>query len=400
VLVDGYFARQPILDRRGVLYAYEVLFRPGPVNKAHFVDGDAATAQVLANLFSDVEGSDPLGGHPAFVNVPRNLILRDVAHAFPNDRMTIEVLEDVEPDAEIVDALVRLRRSGYKVALDDYVADDRRRPLVPYVDLIKLDVMAIGSEALPRVVASVAPLGTTLLAEKVETRAEYERCLRLGIELFQGYYFAKPELVVGRRLDEGRVQLLRLLADLHRPDIEVGEVARAVESHPNLSFQVLRILNSVRMGLPRQVSSIREAVVMVGGRRLTELATLLVLAAHDHKPRELLSLGLVRGRMCENVAVAAGLDDPASYFTVGVFSVFDALTDTPMDRLLAGLPLAADVKLALIGRAGPKGLLLDAAIAYERGDWMVLDAGEHDASVLSGAYLGALDWSHELLGAL
>jgi EAL and modified HD-GYP domain-containing signal transduction protein len=400
VLIDTYFARQPILDRGRRVRGYEVLYRSTPSDRATFVDPVAATAQVLANTFSDVAIPDLLAGLPAYVNLPRELIVSRALMAFPPDRVAAEVLEDVTPDVEVMEALADLRGAGYRVALDDFAEGDPRRVLVPFVDIVKVDLAVIEPDNLAEVIRPLRSAGVTLLAEKVETPADFQRCAELGFALFQGYFFARPELVAGRRLDEGRSRLVGLLAELHRPDITLEEVARSVERHPDLSFQLLRLLNSAAMGLPRSVDSIREAVVLVGAKRVTELATVLVLAANDHKPRELLSLGLTRARMCETVAQSAGRADPGSYFTVGVFSVLDALTDRSMPEVVSALPLSSEVKSALIEHDGPKGELLEAAIAYERAAWEQLPDTGLDPRTLTTGYLGALEWSTKMLAAV
>ena len=178
---------------------------------------------------------------------------------------------------------------------------------------------------------------------------------------------------------------------------DLDEISDTVERHPEFALKLLRLLNSSAFGLSRTVESIREAVVMLGVRRVTELATVLALASAQQKPRELLSLGLVRAKMCSTVADRTGRPDPASYFTVGVLSILDALTDTPMRDLVSPLPLADDVKDALIERTGAKGNVLDAAVAYERAEWQRLDASDLEAAVLTESYLAALSWSQRVL---
>lgn len=400
MLVDTFFARQPIFDRNRTLWGYELLYRSGPVRTASVVDPVAATAHVLASAFSDTDEVDVAGGVPVFVNLPRQLIVSRGVLAFPPDRVAIEVLEDVLPDREVVEALADLKAAGYRIALDDYVADDPRRSLLPFVDIVKVDLAAVEPEALPSTVNALRPSGVALLAEKVEGPEMYATCHDLGFSMFQGFFFARPELVAGRRLDEGRSRLTELLAQLHRPDVDIDGVADSVERHPDFSHKLLRLLNSSVYGLPRVVESIREAVVLLGIRRVTELATVLALAANDQKPRELLALGLTRARMCASVADRIGRADPDSFFTVGVLSVLDALVDRPMAELVEPLPLAEDVKIALVDRNGPKGHVLDAAIAYERAEWDRLSGFDLDPSALTDSYLNALAWSHRLMAAV
>lgn len=398
MLVETYFARQPILDRRLKVRAYEVLYRSGPLaSQAAVMDGPAATASVLAGAFSHVELPDLLSGLPGFVNLPRELVVDRALLSFPPERVGAEILEDIQPDPEVLEALRELRGLGYRVALDDFTLADGRNKLLAHADIAKVDIQALEPAELSRTAAVLRSVGITMLAEKVETEAEFSRCAQLGFELFQGFFFARPELVAGRRLDEGRGRLLGLIAQLHDPRMSIAEVARAVEQHPNLAFQMLRVLNSAAIGLTRPVDSIREAVILLGLRRVTELASVLVLASHDHKPRELISMGLSRARMCELIAERTGADDPASFFTVGIFSVLDALTDSPMSEVVSTLPLAEDVAEALINRVGRKGIVLQAAVAYERAAWEFLPEFGLDARTLSLAYIEAIDWAGAML---
>lgn len=398
MLVDTYFARQPILDADRTVRAYEVLYRSGPhALAASHTDGREATAKVLAGAFADVELPDLLSGLPGFVNLPRDFLIDRSLLAFPPDRVGAEVLEDVEADEEVIDALVELRALGYQVALDDFRLGDGRNELLPYADIVKVDVLELDPVELERTARVLRSIDVTLLAEKVETTEDFERTHRFGFELFQGYFFARPELVAARRLDEGKGRLIALLAELHGPNLDIGRVGRAVESHPSLAYQMLRVLNSSAVGLPRRIESIREAVVMLGVRKVTELASVLVLAAQDHKPIELVSLGLTRARMCELMAMAMGRADASSFFTVGVFSVLDALADRPMADVVRMLPLTEDLVSALVDRRGIKGAVLESAIAYERADWEHMPDVGIDARSLSLAYLEAIDYSSSML---
>lgn len=398
MLVDTYFARQPILDAQRAVRAYEVLYRSGPhAVSAGNPDGNEATAEVLAGAFSDVELPDLLSGLPGFVNLPREFLIDRSLLAFPPDRVGAEILEDVTADPEVVNALSELRSLGYQIALDDFRLGDGRNELLPLADIVKVDVLAIDEAELEHTAQVLRAIDITMLAEKVETVADFERCRKLGFELFQGYFFARPELVAARRLDEGRGRLLSLLAELHSPMRNMERVGRAVESHPSLAYQLLRVLNSSALGLPRRIESIREAVVMLGLRKVTELASVLVLAAHDHKPVELVSLGLTRARMCELMAQNMGRSDASSFFTVGVFSVLDALADRPMQDIVKTLPLSDDTIEALVDRSGVKGQVLESAIAYERAEWERLPEVGIDARSLSLAYLEAIDWSSSML---
>ena len=399
LLVDTYLARQPILDRHHRVWGYEILHRAGPsALRAEVVDGATATAEVLAGAFAHVDLSDFLGGRRGMVNLPRKLVVERAVMALPPDRIGVEILEDVPADPEVIDSLKDLRANGYVVALDDFEVDAGRNALLAYADLVKIDVVDTEPDGLIRSAGMLRRMGVTMVAEKVENDADYRRCVDLGFELFQGYYFARPELVVGRRMDQGRSVLMAVLAELHRPEVELADVVRAIELHAPLAYQAMRVLNSAATGLSRPIDSIREAVVLLGIKRVRELASLLVLAAHDHKPPELVSMALTRARMCERIAISAGLRDPASFFTVGLFSLLDVLTDQPIWEVVAGLPLSDEVKSALVDGAGDRGRALRIAVAYERADWDWLDDTGLAPRDISRIYLEAIDWAGEMYG--
>lgn len=398
MLVETLFARQPIFDRSRRACGYELLYRSKPSYRS--VDGIGATAQVLANAFADIDSPDLLGGLPAFVNLPRDMIVARSIIGFPPHRVVVEVLEDVEADTEVVAALTELRSIGYRIALDDFVPNDHRRPLVPLADIVKVDLVATPAVRLADVATSLRSSGVTLLAEKVETPEDHQRCFDMGFSMFQGFFFARPELISGRRVDEGRQRLASLLGELHRDGVSMQQVAESVERHPDFAHQLLRLLNSAAVGLAREVDSIRQAVVMTGLRRVTEFATVLALASNEQKPQELLTLALTRAKMCAGLASRMGRADSDSFFTVGVLSVLDALTDHPLEDLVASLPLSEDVKSALVDRLGLKGRLLDAAIAYERAEWDRLDQLDLDPVALSEGYVEALTWSSSMASAV
>jgi len=398
MIIDSYFARQPIFDRERRVQAYEILYRSSPTARtAEILDGVEATADVLAGAFGHAAPADLLAGLRGYVNVPRSMVVDRTLHAFAPDRLAIEVLEDVTADAEVLAALVDLRSAGFSIALDDFTPAPSRMRLLRHADVVKVDVRAVPHRELERIVALVSRYDVVMLAEKVESVDEFSRCVGLGFELFQGYFFARPEAMASHRLDAGRGRLVELLVELHSKDPDIDDVVGCVESHPELAFQILRVLNSSASGLPRAVESIREGVVLLGTRRLTELASLLVLAAHDHKPAELVTVALARARMCELIAIGLSSDDPSSYFTVGVFSVLDALADRPMEEVVEALPLGPEVRRALLDRRGPKGDVLAAVVAYEAGDWDRVSSLGVDASTLASLYVESLDWAGSMV---
>ncbi len=361
-------ARQPIFDRQRAVCAYELLYRGAGAEHAEFRDGDRATASVVTGSFLDI-GIDRIAeGRPAFINATREFLVSRAAMALPAERVVLEVLEDVQVDDVLVAAVAELAAAGFRIALDDFVFEERWRPLLALAHVVKIDVLALGLEGVREHVALLTGHGVELLAEKVETEAQYEALHALGFHYFQGYFFAKPNVMSGTRAPVNRNMALTLLAELQDRDADMERIADLVAREPGLSYRLLRFINSAALALPVQVTSIQRAVVMMGLAAVKRVISMLVLASREDKPTELTRMTLVRARMSEQLCAAGG-GDAATGFTVGLFSTLDAFMDRPLPELLAELPLSRDVTAALMEGEGAAGEALQCALAYERGHW-------------------------------
>jgi len=297
----------------------------------------------------------------------------------------------------LLDQLQELRAAGYTLALDQFNYTPGLDPLLRVVDIVKLDMLALGPRDLARHAFVLGPYGLKLVAKKIETIEDFQLASAAGADLFQGYFFCRPQLMRGRRIDANRAALLDLLAALHDPNTELADLQRKIALDVRLSFRLLRYINSAFFGLRQQVRSIRQAVALLGLEHLRQWATLTVFTSIDDKPAELTTTALVRARFCE----LAAHDDPDAtgneLFTFGLFSVIDALLDTPMTELLAKLPLATDVCEALADHKGPKGQLLECLHALESGDLASAKATVPTAGQL---YISALAWADETIERL
>ena len=399
----AYVSRQPIYTKRIEVYGYELLFRDSATNQANIVDGESATAQVILN-FIEFGVNEIVGDHPAFINLTRDFILEGHCEALPKDRIVLEVLEDVTAEPEIVKELRRLKHKGYMIALDDFVYEESLRPLVELADIIKVDVMATDRDALEPIVSNFNKFNVRLLAEKVETQDEFDFCSDLGFDYFQGYFFCKPKLIAGKQIPTNRLAATRLVAKLQDPDIKGDELEETIRQDVTLSYKLLRFVNSAHLSLPRKVESIGHAAMMIGVSRLRTWASLLMLASMDDKPRELMVTGIVRAKMCEELAAANGLSMGEQFFTVGLFSVLDAMLDSRMEDALDQLPLSDEIVQALITHEELLGRMLDFTIAYEQGDWERLaEVGSTlklDPPAIRKAYMNAVKWTMEITNEL
>lgn len=401
---DIYIGRQPIFDRDLKVYAYELLFRSGTLNQAAPTDapfdGDRATSQVIVNAFIEIGLDRIVGNQCAFINLTRSFITAAAPLPFPHDRVVLEILEDVEPDAEVLAGLRALTGQGYRVALDDFVFREDRQALLELAHIVKIDLRAVPHEDLPTQVALLHRHDLRLVAEKVETREDFEYCRELGFHYFQGYFLSRPNIIQGRQLPPNRLAVLQLLARLQDPQADAGDIERLIAQDVALSYKLLRYINSAFFSLPRKIESIRQAVIYLGSRAIRTWVTLLVVAGLDNKPAALVSLAMQRARMCELLAQHAQRPQPEAYFTVGLFSLLEALIDAPLETILDTLPFTDDIRNALLRQEGPYGEALACAIAYERGSFPQARFGGLGPTEMTDIYLAAAHWAEQSANAL
>ncbi|REC94607.1 EAL and HDOD domain-containing protein [Kushneria indalinina] len=369
------FARQPIYDRKLALAGYELLFRPyggGPIVAADF-DGNRATSQVLINAFTAADIREVCDNQPAYVNFTADSLIRDIP--FDSRALIIEILEDVTDTPEVIEALVRLREEGHVMALDDYTLTDASHPLLPFVDVVKLDYPFYTAETLADTIQSLLARypDLQLLAEKIETQEDYRIAMDAGCTLFQGYFLARPEPVYGRVMPINRLNILRLLAELNAADISMRDMAEIVQRDPFLSVRLLRMANAAFAQQSRPVTSLHGAVMALGLSRIRSLASLLVLSRFDDKPHALQQLAMMLGHFCHQLASQLPGQTSEMGFTVGLFSCLDSFMDQPLEEILAQIPVHPEIEAALMRRTGPLGLILQTAIDYQRAQWERID---------------------------
>ncbi len=390
---EVFVARQPIFDRGLNVVGYELLFRDGYADSAVVVDADGATATVMLNSITEIGFERIVNGRPAWINVSREFMRQGLVQLLPPQQLVLEILEDQMIDDEMIAVAADLKARGHRLALDDYQYTPESEPLLGLVDFVKLDLIALGRDGLSEMVARLSSYDVTLLAEKLETQEEYAYCAEAGCELFQGYFFCRPEVMRSKRIDANRAAVLDLLAVLHDPDVEVADLQHRIALDVGLSFRLLRYVNSAFFGLRQQVRSIGQAVTLLGLEHLKQWASLTVFTSIDDKPAELAVTALVRGRFCELAGETQHAVSNNELFTLGLFSVIDALFDTPMEELLDKLPLAPDLCDALVRHKGPKGELLDCLTALEDGDF---DTAHDIVPTAGDLYISALAWADDV----
>lgn len=386
--------RQPIYDRDLNVYAYELLFRAGRSNTSGVTaeNADMATSRVINHAFMELGIERVIGEHIGFINLTRNFLLSDDPIPFTQEKIVLEVLEDIEIDQSLLDAVKKPVYQGYTLALDDFIYNDKLKPLVKMAKIIKVDILDVDEEKLTRHVHELKHYPVRLLAEKIETREQFNLCMQLGFELFQGYYFCRPTIIEDKPVPENHFKLFQIIERLQDPNVEFSEIERLILQEVGLSYKLLRLLNSAAIGLRRKIDSIQQGLIILGLKAIKTWTTLIALNAIESVPAELMTHALIRAKMCEKLAPNYGFSDETGFLT-GMFSNIDVMIGMPMEHLMISLPLNGELKLALTHRGGPLGKLLDMVIAYEQGQWDVIDTQDISLESLSDIYVEATEWT-------
>lgn len=396
-----FVGRQPIYNRDQQVVAYELLYRAGEDNCAVIDDGDRATTEVIINSVLDIGLEAIVGKYTAFFNLTQSFIRGD--HPLPLDskQVVLELLEDIEPDEEILRGLQQLIAENYTIALDDFEYSDKLIPLLRLAHIVKLEVTNRSREQLQQAIAQLRPYKVKLLAEKVETHEEYALCRELGFDYFQGYFFCKPNIVRGSSPPANRLVVLKLLARLQDPETRLEALEHLIVQDVSLTYRLLRYINSAAFALNRKIESIHQALLLIGITTIRNWVSLLLLSRIDDKPVELMRTALIRARMCELLSERHGhRNGHDHYFTCGLLSVLDAFMDRPMEELLAQLPLSEELKQAILEQRGDAGAVLAETLAYERGEWHRLAGRQIPASDYRDCYLQAVGWANESMASL
>jgi len=389
-----YIGRQPIYDRNQNVYAYELLFRNSEKNFADIKNPDEATSQLIINALTEFGLTNLIGDKLGFINLTRNFIVGSLPLPAEQDRLVLEVLEDIELDKMVLNGILKLKQKNYIIALDDFIFHPHLAPLVEIADIIKIDLMAMNQQQLAEHVTALSKYPVKLLAEKVETQEEYQRCLDYGFDYFQGYFFCKPNVLTTTHTPANRLALLNLLAKISDSDISVEEIEALIVQDVTLSYRLLRYINSSQYAMDKTISSIRHAIMLLGIESVRSITYLIIVSSIEDKPFELFVTALIRANMCQLIAHELQQSKQAcTFFTVGLFSVMDAIMDQPMDVVLSQLPLSPDVSDAILKHEGTMGEALQISMAYERGEWDKLDNSVIiSTDTISDIYLKALGW--------
>ena len=366
-------ARQPIFSRKKELYGYELLFREGISNYFPDIDGDIATSKVLSGSFllPGIERLIGFGRRYAFINFTENLLKRKVALLFPKKFLVVEILEDIIPDEDLIEACRYIYHQGYILALDDFFFRQELTPFIEIAEIIKFDILQSSLEEIRADMEQLSKYKLRFLAEKVEDYGQFREALEMGFSYFQGYFFRRPELIKGKEIPPLKLNLLQLMSEVNKEDFEIAKVEKIIKRDISLSYKLLRLINSAYFRRVQEVTSIKQAMVLIGEDKIRQFISFIALSGIGvEKPTELISNSIIRAKFCELLGERITLRyERSEYFTLGLFSLIDAIMDEEMEHILQDLPLSMDIKDALIRREGELYDILALVIAYERADW-------------------------------
>jgi EAL and modified HD-GYP domain-containing signal transduction protein len=392
--------RQAIFDRTGRTVGYELLYRDSMENRARFSDADAAAASTIINAYLE-HGLDRLAGDlPVWVNLPAAFLTGELPVLLPPERVVLEVLESVKVTPAVIAGVSRLRASGYRIALDDFVLTPETAPLLDFAHVVKLDVLNVAPETIRAQLEAVRPHVATVVAEKVSTHAEHAFLLDLGFDLFQGYFLEMPIVERRERMPHDRATLVRLLMKLYDARASYQDIEKLLAAEVGLTLRLFKLAGSAALSRGAPIASVAQAVARLGTQQVAALVLLIVAASFDDKPLELVRKALVRAKMCEHLARFARA--PADeLFTAGLFTLLDAVLDQPLDTILAQLPVTDLIRDVLRGvPTGDGSRIVTAARAQDRGDFETISKTGFPAHAVFVAWYEAVRWTDDLVRAL
>ena len=399
-VLDVFVARQPIFARNLKVHGYELLYRGTPSNAFDGTAADIATARVITNSFLSIGSEKILDGKIPFINFDSSLLLKYAA-LLPFPSAVIEILENVEPTEDVLTACRDLKRKGHQLALDDIESEARIEPWADIIDIVKVDFLKADARSRKDIVAVCKRRNIHALAEKLETRAEFDEAVASGYEYFQGFFFARPTLVKGRAMSESKLLLVQLLREVSGDEVDFGRIEPLIQRNVSLVYKLLRFVNSPLFAWQSQIKSIRHAMTLLGEEELRKwICLLLVAGLGADTPPQLLVDSLVRARFAELLCPKMHLSHKkASAFLLGLLSHLDALLHRPMEEIISELDLEEDLTNALLGRGAhnPLGVLYELIQTYDKPDWTTAAAISQEFNIgmaaLSTAYVQAVEWA-------
>jgi EAL and modified HD-GYP domain-containing signal transduction protein len=399
----SYVARQPILNSEQQVVAYELLFRDGQSNSFPDIDPNQATSNILTNNHLTLGLEQVTGNLPAYINFHADALISHFPSSLDPNNVVLEILEDVPITKELLLACKSLHEKGYKLALDDFDFDTKWEAFYPIVDIIKIDVLEFSILEISKLVRKLSGLDVTLLAEKVETLQQYEKLKMLGFTLFQGYFFAKPEMLKQRKITTSKQNILELISQSSQINLDIKRISEIFAIDPGLTYKLLRFINSPTYGSSQEITSLKHALVYIGQVELKKFIALLAMSdLNSDKNPEILRLSLARAKFCEQIALCRfESENPPKAFLTGILSLIDGILDHELEQVLDVLPIHEEIKSALRNEKCDLGNYLLLVKNIEKGLWkeseIIANIIELDSEICFEAYSKSLSWADEML---
>lgn len=409
--MEVYLGRLPILDSKQNLVAFELLFRSNQNNGVDVTDNSAASANVIIDTYGQLGIENVIGKRRGFIKVDAKLLMNEVICMLPKKHVVLEILRNVEINDEIIQRCLFLKQKGYQLALSNVVQLDQRfERIMPLINIVKINITALNQSNLHNLINKLKRWPVLLLAEKVESKEIARNCIALNFQMLQGFYFAKPEIISGKRIDPSKLSLLKLLL-LVVKDGEVTEIENELKFQPGLSYNLLRMVNSAASGLPSTINSIKRAIMIIGRKQLQRWIQILLYAAKQRDggaSDALMQTATVRGRLLESIAIVDRPHDKNHQdraFMVGVLSLLDTLLGMEMSELVSTLSIQKDMGEALLTRRGYLGHQLELIEAHEKGEYetvscMLSDMGFINMDEFIRMELEATVWANRIKDAV
>ncbi|MBN8208668.1 EAL domain-containing protein [Bacillus sp. NTK071] len=398
--MEAFIGRQPILTVDKELYGYELLHRSSKLNSYQGFDGTQATATVISNSYLSF-GLDQLSDQKrCFINFTEELLVDEVPTFFSPESIIVEILESVKLTDNVIAACHKLKRLGYKLALDDVTDMSNYEKIIDLIDIIKVDFMETSRQKRLEIVEQFSHLPITFLAEKVETLEEFEEAKELGYVLFQGYFFSKPIILSTKDIKPMPQQYVKMLEEINQPVPDISLVSELVERDLALSYKLLRLINS--LGLPVKVSNIRQAIVLLGLFEVKKWIMILMLTKETNESSKVIQLSLIRSRLSERIARKIRIN-PSDASFIGMFSLLECILQRPMSNILLDLPIEDHIKAALMdeNHTSIYAHVLKLVKAIEQCDWETVDLMLVKVKVsmddLQEDYFEAVHWANSVI---
>lgn len=399
----SYIARQPILNENQELIAYELLFRDGVDNSFPDINPDQATSNILTNNHLTLGVEEVTGDLPAYINFHSDALIKHFPSFLDPKKVVIEILEDVPVSSALLSACKTLKSKGYKLALDDHDFDPKWKVFFPYVDMIKIDVLAFSIIEISRFVRELEGFNITLIAEKVETAEQFKKLKLLGFDLYQGYFFARPEMLKQKKLTTTKHHILELISQSSQQNLDFDAMSETFASDPSLTYKLLRFINSPSYGCGQKITSLKHALIYIGDMELKKFIALLALAdLSNGKPSEIMTMSLVRAKFCEQLSThLRNNENPPKAFLTGILSLIDGILDHNLLDVLNMLPIHPDIKCALLDKNNYLAQYLELSLTIELGNWdectMLCKALNIKPEVCHEAHRVAIEWADNML---